>query len=277
MNMRIALVQQRVVEGGKTINAERGLQAVRKAADHSAQIICFAELAFESFYPQHKAVGDCAQLAEEVPGPMTEMFGTIAKELGVVIVLNIYERDGEMTYDCSPVIDADGSLIGKTRMIHITDYEHFYEKGYYEPGDCGPVVYDTKAGKVGVAICYDRHYPEYMRALALNGAEVVVIPQAGAVGEWPDGLQEAEIQTASFQNGYFAALCNRVGREECLEFAGESFITDPAGRVIARAGAGVDDILYGDIELDLVRGSCARRLFMRDRRPELYGPWLGRS
>ena len=102
-----------------------------------------------------------------------------ARELGVVVVLNLYERDGERGFDCSPVIDADGSLLGRTRMIHITDYPCFHEQGYYTPGDTGAPVYRTQAGAIGVAICYDRHYPEYMRALALGGADLVVVPQAG--------------------------------------------------------------------------------------------------
>ena len=127
---------------------------------------------------------------------------------------------------------------------------------------------------MGIAICYDRHYPEYMRALALAGAELVVVPQAGAVDEWPDGLFEAEMRVTGFQNGYFAALCNRVGHEECLTFAGESFVTDPAGRILARAGRGTEEVLLCDLDLGHVPESHARRLFLRDRRPELYRDWL---
>jgi N-carbamoylputrescine amidase len=135
-------------------------------------------------------------------------------------------------------------------------------------------VYDTAIGKIGVAICYDRHYPEYMRALALGGAEIVFVPQAGALDEWPEGLFEAEMRVAAFQNGYFAALCNRVGPEPKLTFAGESFVCDPAGNVIARAGQGTDELLLCDVDLGMVAHSHARRLFMRDRRPELYHGWL---
>ena len=123
-------------------------------------------------------------------------------------------------------------------MIHITEYPCFHEQGYYTPGDTGAPVYRTQAGAIGVAICYDRHYPEYMRALALGGADLVVVPQAGALDEWPEGLYEGEMRVAAFQNGYFVALCNRVGEEECLTFAGESFVCAPDGRVIgARAEA----------------------------------------
>ena len=165
-----------------------------------------------------------------MPGPITEAFQAKAAERGVVIVLNLFERDGARTFDSSPVIDADGRLLGCTRMIHITEYDCYHEQGYYTPGDTGAPVYDTAVGKLGVAICYNRHFPEYMRALAVGGAEIVVVPQAGSVGEWPDGLYEAEMRVAAFQNGYFTALCNRVGQEECLTFGGESFVCAPNGR-----------------------------------------------
>jgi N-carbamoylputrescine amidase len=130
---------------------------------------------------------------------------------------------------------------------------------------------------VGVAICYDRHYPEYMRALGVAGAQLVAIPQAGAVGEWPEGLYEAEVRTAAFQNGYYAALCNRVGVEEKLTFAGESFVVDPEGQVIARGKPLADELVIADLDLTACDRSTARRLFWQDRRPEVYREWFGRS
>lgn len=271
--MKIALVQQRA-EPEKASNVARGLAALERAAREGAGLVAFAELAFERFHPQRPAPADPLALAEPVPGPVTEQFARKARELGVVVVLNLYERAGSRAYDASPVIDADGTLLGTTRMIHITDYPCFHEQGYYTPGDTGAPVYRTKAGTVGVAICYDRHYPEYMRALALAGAELVVVPQAGSVGEWPDGLYEAEMQVAAFQNGYFVALCNRVGEEDCLTFAGESFVCAPDGRVMARAASLEETILYADLPLQAVGESHARRLFLQHRRPELYGDWV---
>jgi N-carbamoylputrescine amidase len=270
--MIIALVQQHA-SPDKSDNLKRGLEAARAAATQGAKLICFAELAFEPFYPQDKASGDVRQFAEEIPGPTTESFAEIARAHGVVIVLNQFERDGAATYDTSPVIDATGRILGKTRMVHITDYACFHEKGYYTPGNTGAPVYATQAGVIGVAICYDRHFPEYMRALAVAGAELVVVPQAGSVGEWPEGLYEAEMRVAAFQNGYFTALCNRVGKEPKLEFAGESFVCDPDGNVIARAAKGTDEILFCDIDLSRVQKSHARRLFLNDRRPDVYDSW----
>jgi len=271
--MKIALVQQKATEDGGA-NRKRGLDAVREAALQGAEVICFAELAFERFYPQEPATPEKLQLAETIPGPTTEAFAALASELGVVIVLNLFERDGDNTFDASPVIGPDGALLGTTRMVHITEYACFHEQGYYTPGDSGAPVYETPFGRIGVAICYDRHYPEYMRALAVAGAEIVFVPQADSIGEWPDGLFEAELRVAAFQNGYFTALCNRVGPESRLEFSGKSFVCNPAGEVIAQAGKGTEEILICDVNLDDAKNSHARRLFLRDRRPDLYGDWL---
>ena len=274
--MRIALVQQKASED-LDANRERGLLALERAADDGARVVCFAELAFHPFWPQEPATPERLKHAEPVPGPTTDRFAAKARELGIVCVLNLFERDGDRTFDSSPVIDADGTLLGVTRMIHITDFPCFHERGYYSPSDRGTPVYETAAGRIGVAICYDRHYPEVMRALGLAGAQVVVVPQAGAVDEWPAGLFEAELQVAAFQNGYFTALCNRVGPEPRLTFSGESFVCDPAGRVIARAAREEEAILLADLDLAAVKTSHAQRLFLPDRRPELYGDWLARS
>jgi N-carbamoylputrescine amidase len=176
--MKIALIQQRASMDIEA-NIGKGIAAVKEAARMGANIICFAELAFTPFYPQKPAGGNNLNLAETIPGPTTNIFTQLAKELGVVIILNLYEKENNKTYDSSPVIDTEGTILGVTRMIHITDYECFHEKGYYTPGDNDTLVYETKFGKLGVAICYDRHYPEYMRALAIKGAEVVFVPQAG--------------------------------------------------------------------------------------------------
>jgi N-carbamoylputrescine amidase len=271
--MKIGLIQQRA-SFNKEENVKRGIEAVRTAAARGAKIISFSELAFIPFFPQKPSNQKPLNLAETIPGPTTEIFSELAKELNAVIILNLYEMEGDAAYDSSPVIDADGKVLGTTRMIHITDYECFHEKDVYTPGNNGATVYDTKLGKIGVAICYDRHYPEYMRMLAVNGAEIVFVPQAGAAGEWPEGLYEAEMRVAAFQNGYFTALCNRTGREECLTFSGESFVCSPEGEVIARAGSGTEEVLICDVDLEKSKTSHAKRLFLRDRRPELYSEWF---
>ncbi len=267
--MKIALVQCSASEDVEA-NLRKAADAVESAAARGAKLVCFPELAFTRFYPQHPAKGDVAKLAEPVPGPITNLLCGLARKRRVVIVANLFERDRRHCFDSSPVIDADGRILGCTRMVHITEYALFHEQGYYAPGDGAARVYDTRAGKVGVAICYDRHFPEYMRGLALHGAELVVVPQAGTVGEWPDGLYEAEMQTAAFQNGYFVALCNRTGLEEKMRFAGESFVCAPDGRVVARAGRR-EQVLIADVDRREAASSHARRLFLKHRRPETYG------
>jgi N-carbamoylputrescine amidase len=274
MDMKIALVQCAATPD-RELNVRRGLERMQEAARAGAKLVCFPELAFTPFYPQRPAREDVSGWAEPIPGPTTILFQNRAAELGVVVVINLFERHEDRCFDTSPVIDADGAPLGRVRMIHITDYEGFHEQGYYAPGDTGAPVFSTRAGRVGVAICYDRHFPEYMRALALRGAELVIVPQAGTVGEWPEGLFEAEMRTAAFQNGYFVALCNRVGPDGNLRFAGESFVCAPDGSVIARAGA-CEELLLAEIDLSQVESSHARRLFLRHRRPELYPEFVTR-
>jgi N-carbamoylputrescine amidase len=270
--LKIALVQQHA-SGDFGDNLARGVRAFEQAASAGARLIVFPELAFTYFYPQRPAGGDVLDLAEPIPGPTTETFSKLAEKWGVVVIVNLFERAGDKTYDSSPVINSDGTLLGTTRMVHICDAPCFHERGYYHPGEGSPLVFDTAVGRIGVAICYDRHYPEYMRVLSQLGAELVVVPQAGAVDEWPPGLFEAEMRVAGFHNGYFVALCNRVGEEDCVTFEGNSFVTAPDGRIIARAVTGEDAVLMAVVDLDEVKSSHARMHFLADLRPEIYRSW----
>ncbi len=267
--MKIALIQQHATKDYEE-NIKRGIDSFHQAASSGAKLVAFAELAFSTFLPQIPSNQEYLAMAEPIPGPTTEQFSKLAKKYGVVVVLNLFERDGERTYDASPVIDADGKLLGVTRMVHIMEGPGFYEKGYYAPGENINFVYKTKVGRVGIAICYDRHFPEYMRCLGLKEAEIVVIPQAGALGEWTEGIFEAELQVAAFQNGYYAALVNRVGKEDVIHFAGESFVVDPHGRIIAQAPKEEDHILYADCDFQQIPQSHAKKHFLQDRRPDFY-------
>ncbi|MCK4363898.1 MAG: carbon-nitrogen hydrolase family protein [Candidatus Aminicenantes bacterium] len=267
--MKIALIQQHATKDYEE-NIKRGIDSFHQAASSGAKLVAFAELAFSTFLPQIPSNQEYLAMAEPIPGPTTEQFSKLAKKYGVVVVLNLFERDGERTYDASPVIDADGKLLGVTRMVHIMEGPGFYEKGYYAPGENINFVHKTKVGRVGIAICYDRHFPEYMRCLGLKEAEIVVIPQAGALGEWTEGIFEAELQVAAFQNGYFTALVNRVGKEDVLHFAGESFVVDPHGRIIAQAPKEEDHILYADCDFQQIPQSQAKKHFLQDRRPDFY-------
>jgi predicted amidohydrolase len=268
-NMKLALVQHRVSKD-RDENLARGMSAFEEAARAGANLVAWPELSFSWFLPQNAAVGDVSKLADTIPGPATDSFCELAGRLGVVAVINLFEKDGDNTFDTTVVIDSDGSIKGKTRMVHVTDLPCFLEKGYYTPGDLGAGVFDTSAGRIGVAICYDRHFPEYMRALGLKGAQLVIVPQAGALGEWPPGLFEAELQVAAFHNGYFTALSNRVGREDCLTFGGESYVAGPDGRVLARAPELKETILYCNIDYGELEECSARKYFIPSRRPEIY-------
>lgn len=267
--MKVALIQQHCTKDIND-NLNRAILSFKKAAENGAQLICFAELGLSYFLPQNRATPKDLEKAGSIPGPTTEIFTKLAEEYGIVTVLNLLEKEGDQTYDSSPVIDSSGKILGITRMAHIMDGMGFYEKGYYTPGNTTHFIYNTSVGKVGVAICYDRHFPEYMRNLALNGAEIVVVPQAGAVGEWSEGMFEAELRVAAFQNGYFVALTNRVGEEDKLIFSGESFVVNPEGNVIAQAPQGKDHILYAECDLNEVSRSTAKKYFLPDRRPEYY-------
>lgn len=268
--IKIALVQLACSQDREQ-NLKKGLARLEEAAENGAQIIIFPELSFLPFLPQHPAKPGFESWAEPVPGPTTEILARKAAQLRVVVVFNLLEISQGKTYDSSPIIDSNGRLLGVNRMVHVLEAPGFHEKSYYTPGDLGAGVFETSVGKIGVAICYDRHFPEYLRALALKGAELVVIPQAGAKGEWPPGIFEAELQVASFQNGYFCALANRVGKEDCIEFEGGSFVTDPSGRILAQASKEKEDLLITEIDFSLLDQCPARKYFLKDRRPEIYG------
>jgi beta-ureidopropionase len=269
--MKIGLIQQHA-SGDPDDNLRRGTGAFREAAGQGAALVAFAELAFLPFLPRVPAERSpgFGSRAQTVPGPLTEEFSALARRHGVVTVLNLFETDGERMFDSSPVIDADGRLLGTTRMVHIMEGPGFHERGYYAPGGAQRFVFDTAVGRIAVAICYDRHFPEYMRGLRLLGADLVVVPQAGILDEWGEGVYEGELQIASLQNGYFAALANRVGLEDDLHFSGESFVTDPLGRVVARAPRDRDHLLLADCDMSLLEQAPARRHFLADRRPEVY-------
>jgi predicted amidohydrolase len=270
--VRVALAQI-AASPDPTRNLENALAMMDRAAEAGARLIAFPELAVLPFFPQWPQYAGAHGLAESIPGPSTERVAAKAREHGLVTVFNLYEAADGRHYDSSPVFDADGALLGVARMVHITDYACFHEQAYYDPGDRGAPVFETAVGRIGVAICYDRHYPEYMRALGVGGAELVVIPQAGALDEWPVGMYEAEVRTAAFQNGYFAALCNRVGQEQRLTFAGESYVVGPDGAMLARAARLAEDLLVTDVDLGACATAPARALFWRHRRPDAYRDW----
>jgi len=266
----IALAQISASDNSES-NIKKAESFMRKAASQGAEAVCFPEMGFMRFFPQHRAEQRYFQSAETIPGPTVERFQSLAKELRLVTIINLFEKEsrGEY-YNTSPVIDSDGALLGKVQMMHIAEEQFFNEKFYYKPGHTGFPVFQSSIGAVGVAICYDRHFPEQMRALTVQGADIIFIPQAGIKGN-PIELYEIEMQAASFTNQIFIALINRCGIEEQMEFIGGSFFTDPTGAVFARAGYDREELLIADCDFSLIDSTRQERPFLRDRRPELYG------
>ena len=272
---RIALAQV-AASNDRAANRDAAVELIRAAARGGADLILFPEMGFDPFFPQYRADPRYFDWAERIAGPnvgaTVARLQAVAKEERIVVVPNLFERFGPGEYyDCSPVIDSDGTLLGSSRMAHIAEASGFNEKFYYRPGDGTFRTFQTRGGHVGIAICYDRHYPEQLRILALRGCEVLLVPLAAVSREqWQ--MFEMEMQVASFQNQFFSVVVNRVGRENEMEFLGRSFVTDPYGAVIARAADGKPDLLMVDIDLGEI--DRARRVIphFRDRRAELYAP-----
>ncbi|WP_149202036.1 nitrilase-related carbon-nitrogen hydrolase [Actinotalea subterranea] len=250
----------------------------RQAAAQGAQVVAFQELFYGPYFgiTQDAAYYD---YAESVPGPTVDRFAALARELGMVMVLPVYEEDQPgVLYNTAAVVDADGTYLGKYRKHHIPHLPKFWEKFYFRPGNLGWPVFETAVGRVGVNICYDRHFPEGWRTLALNGAEIVFNPNATAPGI-SNKLWEIEQPAAAVANGYFVAANNRVGREdneygdEAVEFYGSSYFVGPDGNVIGDVGSSTEPgVVVRDLDLDAMRTVRERWQFFRDRRPDAYGP-----
>jgi N-carbamoylputrescine amidase len=274
---RIALAQF-AVGPEREENVQRALRMIADAAEARADLIVFPEMSVDPFFPQYRADQRYFDWGTPVPGPLTDRFQERAAALGIALVINVFERAAPgRYYDCSPVFSEDGSYLGKQRMTHILEGPGYNERYYYWAGDSGYPVFDVSVLeetplRIGVAICYDRHFPEGIRALALGGAEVIVVPTATARLEAQfRAVWEVEMQAAAVANGVFVAVVNRAGVDDTLTFFGQSFAVDPYGRVLARAPE--DDVALQLVDLDLNLVEQARRdmPFLRDRRPETYG------
>ena len=271
--MKVACAQFQHV-GDRKKSQDKALEWMAQAADEGANLIVFPELAFDFFFPQVRADARYFDWSEPIPGPTTERFQEAAARHDLVTVINVFERAGPgRYYDSSPVIDADGTLLGVSRMLHICEEPGYNEKYYYWPGDTGWPVHETKVGRVGVAICYDRHYPEHFRALALADADLVVVPTATSMSEQTfKDVWELEIRASAIANQIFVAVANRTGIDEELHFFGESFVAGPAGQVLGRAAADVEELLITEIDLQQIEEVRRHVPFLRDMRYDLYGP-----
>ncbi len=249
----------------------------RDAAGQGAQVVCFQEL----FYGPYFGITQDQKYyryAESADGPIVQRFAALAKELGLVAVLPIYEEaQTGVYYNTSVLVDADGTILGKYRKNHIPHTPKFWEKFYFRPGNLGYPVFETAVGKVGMYICYDRHFPEGWRALGLNGADMVFNPNATKPG-LSNRLWEVEQPAAAVANGYFVLAPNRVGLEdneygeEAVFFYGTSQVVDPRGNHVGALGSSEhEELLVRDLDLDLVREMRDDWQFYRDRRPDTYG------
>ena len=244
----------------------------RKAAAQGAQVICFQELFYGPYFCQ---VQDAKfyEYAEAIPGPTTERFQKLAQELNMVMVLPMYEEEQPgVLYNAAAVVDADGTYLGKYRKHHIPHVSGFWEKFYFRPGNGGYPVFDTAVGKIGVYICYDRHFPEGWRALGLNGAQIVFNPSATSRG-LSQYLWSIEQPGAAVANEYYVGAINRVGIEELGDddFYGQSYFIDPEGQYVGAKGDPYQpELIVRDLDLDLIATVRNRWAFYRDRRPETY-------
>ena len=269
--IRAALVQT-TWTGDKESMIKAHEQYARDAAAQGAKVICFQELFYGPYFCQ---VQDAAyyDYAESIPGPTTERFQALAAELGLVMVLPMYEKEQEgVLYNTAAVLDADGSYLGKYRKHHIPQVNGFWEKFYFRPGNLGYPVFDTAVGKVGVYICYDRHFPEGWRELGLGGAELVFNPSATSRG-LSGYLWQLEQPASAVANEYFIGAINRVGIEPLGDddFYGQSYFVDPEGKFVGEVGdTNKPEVIIRDLDLSLIKTVRERWQFYRDRRPETY-------
>lgn len=271
-----AALSQTTWTGDKESMLAKHEDFARSAAAEGAQVICFQELFYGPYFgiTEERKYYDFAEPAD---GPIVRRFAALAEELGLVMVLPIYEEDMPgVYYNTAVVVDADGSIVGKYRKNHIPHVDNFYEKFYFRPGNLGWPVFDTAVGRIGVTICYDRHFPEGWRELGLAGAQIVFNPNASKPG-LSNRLWDLEQPTAAAANGYFVVVPNRVGREDneygelAVDFYGTSYVADPRGNFVGERGSsGQEELLIRDLEMDLIREVRNEWQFYRDRRPDSY-------
>ena len=265
-------------------NLKRTLSLTEKAAKQGAQIICTQEL-FRSQYFCQSEDHECFKLAEPIPGPSTKAFQKVAKKHKVVIIASLFEKRASGVYhNTAAVIDADGSLLGIYRKMHIPDDPLFYEKFYFTPGDLGFKAWQTRYGKIGVLVCWDQWYPEAARLTAMQGAEILFYPTAigwhpgekKEYGENQHGAWEVIQRSHAVANGCFVAVANRIGLEkpvggDGLEFWGQSFVAGTSGQILAKASADKEEILIVPVDLAKVDMTRTHWPFLRDRRIDAYG------
>jgi beta-ureidopropionase len=253
---------------------EAHLPLIETAGKARVQVLCLQEVFTQPYFCPSQDTKWYAAVERIPDGPTTKLMQELAKKLAMVIVAPIYEEEiTGIYYNTAAVIDADGKYLGKYRKTHIPQVAGFYEKFFFKPGNSGYPVFQTAYCKLGVYICYDRHFPEGWRALALNGAEYIVNPSATVAG-LSQYLWELEQPASAVANGCYIGAVNRVGTEapwNIGRFYGSAYVVNPRGKLIAKASEDKDELLTADMDLDMVREVRNLWQFFRDRRPETYG------
>jgi len=263
------------IEEIKRANIEHQMKMVEEAAGQGVQMLCFQEI-FTTPYFCAEQQTRWYEAVEKVPdGKTVQMMQSVAREKGMVLIVPIYEEEiSGIYYNTAAVIDADGKYLGKYRKTHIPHVAPgFWEKFYFRPGNLGYPCFDTAFARIGVYICYDRHFPEGARCLGLNGAEIIFNPSATVAG-LSEYLWKLEQPAHAVANGYFVGAINRVGMEapwNIGEFYGQSYFCDPRGQIIAEASRDTDELVVADLDMDKIKEVRNTWQFFRDRRPDAYG------
>ena len=252
---------------------EKHIPFIEKAGEQGVKILCLQEIFHGPYFCCEQDI-KWYKTAETVPGPITERLAEYAKRYSMVMIVPVYEKEFDgIYYNTAAVIDADGKYIGKFRKIQIPHtWPGFWEKFYFKPGNLGFPVFETAYAKIGIFICYDRHFPECARVMGLKGAEILFNPSATTLGK-SRNLWELEQPAQAVANGLFIGANNRVGLEKPWEFGkfyGTSYFVNPNGEIIAKASEDKDELLIADLDLEQIREVRDGWQFFRDRRPEMY-------
>jgi len=274
IQMSLALTEgEGTIDEIKEAMFRKHIPYVEEAGKLGVQILCLQEI----FNTPYFCPGQDAKWynsAESVPGPTVERMQEYARKYDMVIIVPVYEKEqAGLLYNTAAVIDAGGEYLGKYRKTHLPHTSGFWEKFFFRPGNLGYPVFDTKYAKIGVYICYDRHFPEGARALGLNGAEIVYNPSATVAG-LSQYLWKLEQPAHAVANGYFMGCINRVGAEEPWKlgkFYGTSYFVDPRGKIFSEASEDNDELLIAEFDLDMIDEVRSTWQFFRDRRPDAYG------
>lgn len=241
------------------------LQAMEQAAKEGAELILFPELQLTPFFPQYPQQ-EITPL--ELNHPYLRALCNACQQFGIMAAPNVYLLDNGKAYDATLLIDKDGTLLGVQKMVHIAQMPHFFEQDYYTPSNTGFQVFDTSLGKIGIVVCFDRHYPESVRTEALQGADLILIPTANTTDE-PSELFEWEIRVQAFQNSTAIAMCNRVGREGAMHFCGESLVVSAYGELLVKASTD-SELVYVELSLAESANAKAKKPYLNLRRKEWY-------